>query len=249
MEKLDCIIIEDEIPSIEELEYILRECNLNILASAKDGKNGIELCRKLDPDIAFIDINIPVINGMDAAKEIIKKNPLTFIVFITAYNKFALDAFDIGAFDYILKPFDEKRIKHTVKRIYDEYNRGANEGINKILNKISEEEKILKKIPCEENGKVVLIAIDNIIFCYADNGKTYVKTKNKIYYTRYTLHEIEERTELFRVHKSYTVNLDKIKEIYSWFNGTYNVKMDDDKETEIPVSRNNIKELKNQLGL
>ncbi|MDU1441908.1 MAG: response regulator [Clostridium cochlearium] len=109
MSKINCIIIEDEIPSADELNYILKNYNfINVVGIAQDAIKGLELIRKLNPQAVFLDINMPSKNGMDLAKEIKAFNENIEIIFITAYDEYAVKAFEIQALDYILKPFEEK---------------------------------------------------------------------------------------------------------------------------------------------
>jgi two-component system response regulator LytT len=156
--------------------------------------------------------------------------------------------------DYVLKPFDEKRISITVDRLINKW-KNANKHeklpnmINEIINKMDKVEKLSKKIPCERDGKIILIDLKDIYFCYIEGEKTYVKIKNESYLVGCTLCEIEKKTNFFRAHRSYLVNMDNIKELYSWFNGTYKLVMNDGENSEIPISRNNVKELKKLLGI
>ena len=121
--------------------------------------------------------------------------------------------------------------------------------ISEILDKFNYDEKNLKRIPCEENGIIKLVDVSNIYYCYIEDEKTYVKTFEKSYFTNYILCKIEAKTNFLRVHRSYLVNTDKIKELYSWFHGTYKLVIDDFEKTEIPVSRSNVKKLKELLGI
>ncbi|ENK1244991.1 LytTR family DNA-binding domain-containing protein [Clostridium sporogenes] len=254
MEEIRAIIIEDEKPAIEELKYVLSKYNfLNVVDVAMTGDVGYELVKKLQPEVVFMDINIPTESGMSVSKKIKEFNKDINIIFITAYEKYALEAFEIEALDYILKPFDDKRIDLTIKRLKEKIEQKHSEKIpdmiSNILNKLEKEEKSLKKIPCEYRGKIILIDTKDIHYCYTMEEKTYVKADSKEYITHNTLKEIEKKTDLVRVHRSYIVNMDNIKELYSWFNGTYKLVMDDKEQSEIPVSRNNVKKLKETLGI
>lgn len=254
MSKLSCIIVEDEKPSVEELEYIISRYDfIEIKGIANDGEEGLNLFSKTNPDIVFLDINIPIINGMDLAKKIKSSDEDTDIVFITAYEQHAVEAFEIDAADYILKPFDEKRIYKTLKKLADKKADDKKEDLSTELRqfmvKIDREERRLKKIPCEYHGKTVLIDLKDIQYCFIEDEATYVKTKDKKYYTSYALHEIEKKTDLFRAHRSFLVNMDNVKELYPWFHGTYKLIMNDCEKSEVPVSRNNVRKLKDIIGL
>ena len=255
MNKLSCIIVEDERPSVEELKYIISQYDfVEIKGIAYDGEEGFNLFNKTKPDIVFLDINIPIINGMDLAKKIKSVNEDADIVFITAYEQHAVEAFEINAADYILKPFDEKRIYKTLKKLTnktgnDDKKEDLPDELREFIIKVDREEKLLKKIPCEYHGKTILVDLKEIQFCFIEDEATYVKTKDKKYYTSYALHEIENKTDLFRAHRSFLVNIDNVKELYPWFHGTYKLIMNDCEKSEVPVSRNNVRKLKDIIGL
>ncbi|MDF2883063.1 MAG: two component transcriptional regulator, LytTR family [Clostridiaceae bacterium] len=256
MNNLRCVIVEDEIHIAEELIFLLSKYDfIKIKARASNGEEGLKIIKEVKPDIVFLDINMPGMNGLDLANIIRKNNIETVIIFVTAYENYALKAFEIEALDYVLKPFDEDRLENTIKRIKTHFklngkkDNNIDDKIQEILEKLGKEEKRLKKLPCEHYGKIIFVRIDDICFCYTENDKTYVKSKDKEYVTIYNLSEIEEKTKLIRVHRSFVINKDNIKEFYALFNYSYKVVMNDSNNTEIPVSRNKIKELKTILGL
>lgn len=256
MSDLRCVIVEDEIHIAEELIFLLSKYEfIKIIGSANNGEEGLKIIKEIKPNIVFLDINMPGMSGFDLASIIRKNNNETVIIFVTAYENYALKAFEIEALDYVLKPFDEARLESTIKRIKSHFNLNDNKDgymddkIQKILEKLDKEEKKLKKLPCEHYGKIIFVQIEDICFCYTENDKTYVKLKDKEYTTLYNLSEIEEKTSLIRVHRSFVINKDNIKEFYSLFNYSYKVVMNDSNNTEIPVSRNKLKDLKTILGL
>ncbi|WP_315119688.1 LytTR family DNA-binding domain-containing protein [uncultured Clostridium sp.] len=253
---MNCIIVEDEIPAADELTHILRDFDfIHVIEVAHDGEKGLELIKSKNPDVVFLDINIPLKNGMDLAKEIKNFNNNIEIVFVTAYEKYALNAFEVAALDYILKPYDDKRILSSVNRLHKSFiNKSINEQIPAVVDEVIKRIDIKtpqtnEKIPCEKCGKIVLLNIDDIYFCYAENEKVYIKAKNTIYLTSYTMNKLQRKTNLFRAHRSYLVNLNNVKELYSWFNGTYKLVMEDNENSVIPISRKNVKSLKEILDI
>jgi len=222
MDKIKCIIVEDEIPSAEELKYVLSQYSfIEIKGIAYDNVEALNLINNIPFDVAFLDINIPLGNGMELATQIKENNKALDIIFVTAYNTHAIEAFEIQAFDYILKPFDEKRIATTINRLKEKHidnKQNQNDMVDKIsemINKFSKADVNLKRIPCVENGIIKLIDVNTIFYCYIEDEKAYVKTFDKSYFTNYILCKIETRTDFFKVHRSYLVNIDKIKELYS----------------------------------
>lgn len=256
MDKIKCVILEDEIPAAEELKYIISQhSSIQVIGIAYDGKSGLELIKNKKPEAVFMDINMPVQNGIELAKKIREFEKSIDIIFVTAYEQHAVQAFEVNALDYVLKPFDEKRIDITIKRLVNKAKSRTRDEekipnmINEIINKIDREERLTKKMPCEKNGKIILVDFKDIYYCYIKDEKTYAKTKDGIYLVGCTLQQIEGKTNFFRAHRSYLVNMDNIKELYSWFNGTYKLVMNDVEKSELPISRNNVRKLKELLGI
>lgn len=256
MNKIRCIIVEDEIPAADELQYLLNQFDfIEVSGISHNGIDGLALITSLKPNAAFLDINMPTQNGIELAKKIKSFDENIDIIFTTAYETHAVEAFEIEAFDYILKPYSEARIEKVVNRLKhnmlkkDSETNILAEKMNELLNKLNQNKVDFNKVPCEFKGKIVLISIDDIYFCYIEGNKTYIKTKDISYFSNYTLHEIEKKTNFFRAHRSYLVNMDKVKELFSWFNGTYKLVMNDNEKSEVPISRSNVKDFKDLLKL
>jgi len=249
LNEIKIIIVEDEVVSSEELKYIIsKDKRFKVIGQAYDGINALKLIEAEEPDVVFIDINIPGKSGIELAEEIKAILPDTILIFLTAYDSYAIKAFELKIYDYILKPYDEKRITEALNCAIKTISSRSEDDIAYILNKLGKT-KNLKRVPCENNGRIILIDINKISFCYSEGEKNYVKTDKEIYCTAKTLHELVEKTSFFRCHRSYIVNLEKIKEVYPWFNGTYKLIVDNKENNEIPVSRSHVKEVKCILGL
>lgn len=247
--KINVIIVEDEVISSNELKYIISKDNrFEVVAQVYDGTSALEIIKDIQPEIVFIDINIPGKNGLELAADIKRILPGTILIFSTAYDKYAIKAFELKVYDYILKPYDETRIKEALYSAVSEiYSKFEAEIINKEY--IKKMKNGINKVPCEKNGRIILIDIDKICFCYSEYDKNYVKTDDAIYYCSKTLQELSDKTRFFRCHRSYIVNLNKIKEVYPWFNGTYKLIIEDNEKSELPVSRSHVKEIKHVLGI
>lgn len=249
------IIVEDEEPALRELKFLLEEIgDVEISGCASNGIDALKLIEEQDPDAVFLDIQIPDMDGISVAENMRKKGLSSMIIFATAYDEYAIKAFELNSIDYILKPYNEERIRKTIERIKDSSCRrqdilGRIDRLLKSYDHNNENKIHFSKIPCEYREKTVFVEKDDIIFFTTDSDLIYAKTANKKYITHYTLSELESKGNFIRVHRSYLVNINKIKEIFSWFHGTYKIVMQDDEKTEIPVSRNHIKKLKNELGL
>ena len=249
VDEIKIIIVEDEVVSSEELKYIIsKEKRFKVIGQAFDGINALKLIEMEEPDVVFIDINIPGKSGIELAEEIKNILPDTILIFLTAYDSYAIKAFELKIYDYILKPYDKKRISESLNYAINTISNRSENYIANILYKL-DKTKNLKRVPCENNGRIILIDINKISFCYSEGEKNYVKTDKEIYCTTKTLQELVEKTSFFRCHRSYIVNLEKIKEVYPWFNGTYKLIIDNKENDEIPVSRLHVKEVKEILGL
>lgn len=243
---LKAIIIDDELYARSELKHLLsRHPSITIIAEADSGEKGLEKTLIQKPDILFVDIEMSDMSGMEmvAALENIKNPPK--VVFATAYSNYAVKAFRYGAVDYLLKPFSDDEVAETVQRL------------EKLLLTGNEEEaqegkeKRNGKLAVEEDGKIVYLAPDEIIFCTYQNRGTAIHTKHQTYQAKISLKELEVKLKgysFYRTHKSFIVNLKQIEELVPWFNGAYELKLKN-LETRIPVSRNYVKALREQLEL
>lgn len=186
----------------------------------------------------FLDINMPELDGMSLGKILIKLNPNLKIIFITAYRDYAAEAFEIKAFDYLLKPYSEKRIMEVLNNLSS----------SKETLQVKEVEKI-NKVTVFSSEKMLVISLDEIYCIEVAEKESIVYVKDEIYTSKLKISKWEEilpKNKFYRTHRSYIVNLDKIKEVEPWFNGTYILKIQDLK-FKVPVSRNNIKEFKELL--
>ncbi|VBB05952.1 Hypothetical protein LUCI_1163 [Lucifera butyrica] len=250
---LRSVVVDDETPARDELKYLLSlEAGIELAGEADSGPAAIELIPRIKPDIVFMDVQMRGMTGMEAALIIRKIAPQTLIVFATAYDEYAVKAFEVGATDYLLKPFEAQRLHATVERLRS-YRPGEwREAAGRVDEALKRTRFFVRKLPVEKNGKIVLLDYQDVIYVYTQAGVVNVVTSGGEYVYNGTLMELEERlrdTGLIRVHKSYVVNMNKVKEVIPWFKGTYWLKMEGLPDTEIPVSKGQIKELKDIFGL
>lgn len=267
MEYISCIIVEDEAHVKDELQFILKNYSrVKIIGTFTNGIEALEFTKMNAVDLIFLDINIPGINGIAVAEELKKSIYKGVIIFVTSYEDYAVKAFELEAMDYVLKPFDERRIAKSIHRVEKQFQqqvenqdnefkedtnheKSMNIRIYEMLDELEKQKKRLKKFPCELYGRTSFLDIDEVYFCFSLNDHTYVKTKDNEYNTMFTLSEIEEKTDFFRVHRSFVVNVKYVKELFPLFNYHFKIVMSDNEKTEIPVSRNKVKDLKRLLGL
>ena len=238
---LTCVIVEDEFPAREELKYFLtkhKEISLE-----KEFENPIDSLKYLQEnkvDVVFLDINMSELDGMSLGKILTKLNPNIKIIFITAYRDYAAEAFEIKAFDYLLKPYSEKRITEVLNNLTMIKDNSPTKEVEKI-----------NKVTVFLDEKMVVLSLDEIYYIEVSEKESLVYTQNEIYTSKLKISKWEEilpKNKFYRTHRAYIVNLDKIKEVEPWFNGTFVLKIQDLK-FKVPVSRNNIKEFKELLSI
>ncbi|MFD0050368.1 LytR/AlgR family response regulator transcription factor [Actinomycetes bacterium NPDC127524] len=242
---LKALITDDEPLARDELKYLLLQTEqVEVIGEAGTIDEALKKAEALTPDLVFIDIELSGESGITLAEKLKKMDPAPAIVFATAYDEYALQAFDLDAADYLLKPFDENRIKKTINKILGIKTIGSYTETNKP--KLTAEKA--GKLAIMTAEKIVMADIDSIIYLGTDNG-TIIKTLNMEYKVSEPLIILEKKLSqpyFVRVHRSYLVNMNHIKEIEPWFNSTYNLIMSD--KSRIPVSRTYVKELKSLLG-
>lgn len=238
-------IIDDEKPARSELKYLIRQniSDAEIL-EASSGEEALILIADGSFDLLCIDINLGDISGITLASTARRLIPDVEIVFATAYNNYAEDAFAVEALDYLLKPFSEAKVRHML---------GKHKRLNrKYLATNKGKDEIITKIPLNVDKKIVLVELSSIIFIESQNKNCIIYTKNDKYIDSTALKIFEDKLYsygFFRIQKSYLVNMDYISEIYPWFNNAWCVRMEHFEDEILPVSRNKIKELKDLLRI
>lgn len=231
------IIVDDELPSRQELEYFIKTfSNIEIVNQFDDGVSVLKYVQSNHIDVIFLDINMPNLDGMNLAKILYEMNPDIKVVFITAYKEYALDAFEIHAFDYLVKPYSKDRIVSALERLESSFEENSEISSDKM--------SVLR------NDKIYVINIKDIYYIKAFGRGVAIFTKDGEYTSRNKISEMEKKLpvkEFYKSHRSFIVNLGKVKEIKPWFNDTYVLKLKDI-DKEIPVSRNNIKRFREILS-
>jgi two-component system LytT family response regulator/two-component system response regulator LytT len=283
---ITALIIDDEQLAREELEYLLRdEGDIDVLAQGRNGIEAVELIQSHHPDVVFLDVQMPGLDGFAVLKRLmeLKKSghgdqPMPQIIFATAFDQYAVRAFDVNAIDYLLKPFDHARVIQALDRVRQ---RVQDSGLAEIHGVAGEEslprgssdntgtriEALLKLMEQQQassrpqSGKIVvqaqsrLLLIDQKDICYAaiDEGTISVATptlegQSKCR-TLEELLDLLDPTIFWRAHRSYVVNINHIKEVVPWFKSSYQLRMADKKQTEIPVSRAQTRRLRELFKL
>jgi len=258
---LSAVIVDDEQLARDELAYLLKNSeDVNVVAQGKNGLEAVNLIKEHNPDVVFLDVQMPGLDGFGVIKKLLdKKIPLPKIVFATAFDQYAVKAFEVNAIDYLLKPFDKKRVAQSIQKAR---NKQGSETVpaDKLdaLVRMLESQKPQPsvKIMLKTVGRMFLVDQKDICYAWIEDGVITVVTAGAAGMEGQsncrTLAELLDSldTNLFwRAHRSYLVNINRIREVVPWFKSSYQLRMDDKKQTEIPVSRAQTKRLRELFGL
>ncbi len=237
--RIRVMIAEDEHLAREELAYLLQqEADIELLPFASNGRELLQLVEEHQPDVVFLDIKMPEMEGIQAARMLSSRKQQPLIVFSTAYEDYALEAFKFNAIDYLLKPTEPHRLQETLQRI------------RKRFAEASLPTARVSKLLIEENNRFVVIDPSSVIYAVRDDRVVQIFTTVETYTSKMTLQQLEEKLQshsFFRTHKSYLVNLDYVSEVEPWFNGAYNLILKGPKRIQLPVSRSYAKDLLKRL--
>ena len=250
-------IVDDEPLARDELKYLLLMTKkVELVGEAEHIEQALRGIHTSQPDVVFLDIQLSNESGLELASLLLESGaPQPAIVFATAYDEYALKAFELNAIDYLLKPFDERRIRQTVDKLANRIERALS-----VAPRAEEARAMLRMadqaVPDRSNrlavtvdDRIVLIHIDQMLYIGYEDGKSVIVTVDRRYKVNEALSVLERRIHypsMMRVHRAYIVNVDRIVEIEPWFNSTCQLRMQDG--VLIPVSRTYMKELKQTIG-
>lgn len=254
------LVADDEPLARDELIYLLEKIGgIEIVGQASTGEDTLYKAKQTRPDTIFLDIQIPQMNGLEVAKRICGWPDPPMIVFATAYDEHAIEAFEVNAIDYVLKPFEEDRLLMTIERIKSRSSAGtlSKPELNNFLTEILKEGSSLtrhkvNKIVVEEGDAFIFLNPEEIIYIARDGRDVLIKTNSREYESKYSLQVLELKLSHYgflRTHRAFIVNLNYVDQLVPWFNGAFTLMMKDDKKSKIPVSRSYIKSLRDVLGM
>ncbi|MDT9719690.1 LytTR family DNA-binding domain-containing protein [Paenibacillus sp. ClWae2A] len=263
------LIVEDEILASEELNYLIQEhSHIEVVDRLEDGLDVLKFLQEQEVDVIFLDINIPSLDGMMLAHHIGKFAIKPYIVFTTAYKEHAAEAFELEAFDYILKPYDEKRIAAMLHKLELAFKRDhtpmeqhvedgpvtmgdGSAAQGDLLRERDTNSHTDRRINLLRNDNIIVTDTADIYYAEAQEKVTKVYTKNGEFTMPVSISDFHSRLPqdtFFRCHRSYVVNLSQIREIVPWFNNTYLLRLRD-LEAEVPVSRGKVKEFRQLMRI
>ncbi len=261
---LRAVVVDDEQLAREELCFLLeRSGGVEIVGQAANGVEGLRMVGEQKPDLLLLDVQMPGLNGFEVAHRLMDASLLPNLVFVTAYDQYALDAFKVNAVNYLLKPVDAERLDETLERVRRkvETDQRAKDAIGRdelerMLRAVAEKPKEPPRqdqFAIRTGERFMLVTADEIVHASVVDEAIVVVTNTVSGTSNYrTLDELSARLDpsvFWRVHRSHLVNITKIKEIVPWFSRNYILKMRDPKATEIPVSRTQTRRLREYLKL
>lgn len=240
---IKALIVDDEMPARSELSFVLEETGrVEVIGEAGDVRSAVDLIKAKKADVIFLDINMPGFSGLQLA-EVLKTHPNPpAIIFVTAYSGFAFRAFEVNAVDYLLKPIDIDRLNEAL----DKLSKGG------TMANAAEESHKSTRVTVNKGGKKHFISSSIICYLMAKDDYSYIFTDEGKFLSTTSLTHLEEELAafgFFRVHRRYIVNLDRIAAVAPQPGGTLMLTLSDKEETEIPVSRRRVANLKQEMGI
>jgi two-component system response regulator LytT len=270
---LSALIIDDEQLARDELKYLLETLGgVDVVAQGTNGIEAVDLIEEHRPDLVFLDVQMPGLDGFAVIQRLkdrlqarvrthpgAEEEPLPQIVFATAYDQYAVRAFDVNAVDYLLKPFDKSRVEQAVERAKGRIAGGPNtvpeaqiDALLRLLNRAQPNHQPAKLIVQAQNR---LLLVDQAEICYAAIDEGVIRVVTQSFEGQSKCRTLEELLELldpgvfWRAHRGFVVNINHIREVVPWFKSSYQLRMDDKKQTEIPVSRSQTRRLRELFKL
>jgi len=256
--KISALIVDDEQPARDELAFLLKGLSdVEVVGQGKNGVEAVNLIRELNPQVVFLDVQMPGIDGFGVIKKLLeKKVRLPFFIFATAYDHYAVQAFEVNAIDYLLKPIARTRLEKAIGKIRRELEavEPTQQKLDRLV-QLVEERPVAQpnKLLVKSGGRLVLVDSDDIIYASIEDGVITVVTRDLEGQSNFrTVEELQSNLDpnsFWRAHRSYLVNINRIREVVPWFKSSYQLKMDDRKQTEIPVSRAQTRRLRELFKL
>lgn len=239
---LTTVVIDDEQLALDELSYLLRDFpDIELIATASNGLQAVDIIKRFEPELVFLDIHMPGLDGMGVVRQLRGSSmDLPQFIFVTAYEQHAVEAFRLEAMDYLLKPVDKSRLAATIDRARRTIQeKKTPEPPPASAKPVAGTPR--NKLMVRANSRYFIVDANEVIYATIDDGLiTLVTTKFEGHSNYRTIEDLQanlDREMFWRVHRSYLVNINRIKEVVPWFKSSYQLRMDDTKHTEIPVSR------------
>jgi DNA-binding LytR/AlgR family response regulator len=250
------VVVDDELLARDELSYLLEQTGrVKVVAGASSGAEALRAAADQNPDVLFLDVQMPEMSGFDVARRLLGNESPPMLVFATAYDEYALQAFEVSAVDYLLKPFDPSRVRRAVERL-EALLRNRQPGVD--LGRLEEflarvhGARPLQRLALEQNGRTVLVSPSDVLYASSAETGTRVATAQGEFHTPLPLQDLADRLRsgnFSRVHRQYLVNLERVAEFIPWPGGTGSLVLNDRAKSQVPVARTQVRRVKELLGI
>jgi two-component system LytT family response regulator/two-component system response regulator LytT len=267
---ISALIVDDEQLARDELKYLLDQAgDVEVVAQGANGIEAVDLIEEHHPDVVFLDVQMPGLDGFAVIKRMVERHakdagaPLPQVVFATAYDQYAVRAFDVNAVDYLLKPFDSARVQQALDRVRGRMAENGSgprpeaqiDALLKLLNRPQAGARSPQPAKLIVQAQNRLLLVDQAEICYAAIDEGVIRVVTQAFEGQSKCRTLEELLEqldpdiFWRAHRGFVVNINHIREVVPWFKSTYQLRMNDKKQTEIPVSRGQTKRLRELFNL
>ena len=257
---LRTIVVDDEQLARDELCFLLGQIEgIEVVCQARNGVEALEVIEEHGPDLVMLDVQMPGLTGFEVARRLLRAGIESQFVFVTAFDQHAIQAFEVNAVDYLLKPVEATRLQTAVERVRRRIQtdrlpaRAQNGELDRLLQLLEERQERRSQLAVKVGERFLLVQADEVVHASVEDDVITVVTTSLSGTSNYrTLDELQARLDpavFWRVHRSHLVNINRIKEIVPWFSRNYILKMRDARGSEIPVSRSQTKRLREYLKL
>lgn len=247
-DRIRVMIVDDELPALDLLEKILSKIEeIEVIGRCQNGFETVKMSSELNPDLIFLDIEMPKLSGFDVV-ELLDKDKMPFIVFVTAYNEYAVEAFEREALDYILKPASKERIVKSIERIKKLNKINGKIFIDKVSNVSKENSLPISRVIIKNGTEINIINVDDIMYIKAEDDYIRIFTKERAYLKNGSLGEIENKIDkqmFLRVHRSYIININFLRKIEPYLKDSKIAILEG--RIKIPISKSGFLNLKGKL--
>jgi two-component system, LytTR family, response regulator LytT len=250
---ISALVVDDERLAREELSYLLKDFpEIEVLQTASNGLEAVSLIAELEPDLVFLDVQMPGLDGLGVIRKVREQGArMPHFVLATAFDQYAVEAFRVEAIDYLLKPVERERLAESVARARRAIDEKQQEAPTEAAESSTNRKR--SKLLVKNNNHNLIVDAQDMIYATIDDGLITVVTSHFEGQSNYrTIEELQANLDpnlFWRVHRSFLVNINRIREVIPWFKSSFQLKMDDRKQTEIPVSRIQTKRLRALLKL
>ncbi|HYT64877.1 MAG TPA: LytTR family DNA-binding domain-containing protein [Vicinamibacterales bacterium] len=256
-EDLRAIVVDDEQLARQELCFLLQQLGgIDVVAQAGNGVDALTVIEEYQPDLVMLDVQMPGLTGFEVARRVVEAGLESQLVFVTAFDQYAIEAFEVNAVDYLLKPVEPARLATAVERVRKRLaaeKTAAKPDLEQLLQMLGDRQGRREQLAIKVEDRFLLVHADEVVHASVEDDQIRVVTNSLSGTSNYrTLDELQTRLDpavFWRVHRSHLVNINKIKEIVPWFSRNYILRMKDGKGSEIPVSRSQTRRLREYLKL